>query len=250
MDEIYMNVDPVNNAWQIPARKNEGPGSSKKKIYVGVIIFLVLLNVLMLIGLISLGVFFHDVSSLAADLIDNKDNLTDRLQSSNDQLSVMTEERDRLNATLTKMSNEMIRLQSLLKKKKTCPAGWMMFNYSCYFLSTSSGSWDKAREDCRNRGGDLVVINDDDEQDFLSTIIKKYTWIGLTDIETEGSWKWVDGTPLTQLLNKYWANKQPDNGGGDPQWGEEDCALILTTKLWNDLKCSDSQQWICEKDPV
>uniref|UniRef100_A0A3B5R8K8 C-type lectin domain-containing protein n=1 Tax=Xiphophorus maculatus TaxID=8083 RepID=A0A3B5R8K8_XIPMA len=129
---------------------------------------------------------------------------------------------------------------------KICPAGWMMFNSSCYFLSTSSGSWNKAREDCRNRGGDLVVINDDDEQNFLSTIINKEPWIGLNDIETEGSWKWVDDTPLT----KHWAKKQPDNGGGDPQWGEEDCAQILTYKLWNDCKCSSSMQWICEKDPV
>ncbi|XP_027880150.1 CD209 antigen-like protein A [Xiphophorus couchianus] len=135
----------------------------------------------------------------------------------------MIEERDRLNATLTEMSNEIIRLQSLLKK---------------------------TREDCRNRGGDLVVINDDDEQNFLSAIINKETWIGLNDIETEGSWKWVDDTPLTQLLTKYWSKKQPDNGGGDPLWGEEDCAQSLTYKVWNDVKCSDSMQWIYEKDPV
>uniref|UniRef100_A0A3B5QNG6 CD209 antigen-like protein C n=2 Tax=Xiphophorus maculatus TaxID=8083 RepID=A0A3B5QNG6_XIPMA len=162
----------------------------------------------------------------------------------------MIEERDRLNATLTEMSNEMIRLQSLLKKKKTCPAGWRTFSSSCYFFSTSSGSWNKTREDCRNRGGDLVVINDDDEQNFLSTITNKETWIGLNDMETEGSWKWVDDTPLTQLLTKHWEQPQPDNGGGDPKWGEEDCAHITIYKLWNDRKCSASLQWICEKDPV
>ncbi|XP_027880148.1 CD209 antigen-like protein E [Xiphophorus couchianus] len=245
MEEIYMNVHPVKTVCQI-----QGPGSSKKRLYVGVIISLGLLNVFLLIGLISLGVFFHDAGSLAADLTDTKDNLTDRLQDSNNQLSAMIEERDRLNATLTEMSNEIIRLQSLLKKKKTCPAGWRTFSCSCYFLSTSSGSWNKAREDCRNRGGDLVVINDDDEQNFLSTIINKETWIGLNDIETEGSWKWVDDTPLTQLLTKHWSKKQPDNGGGDPYWGEEDCAHINTEKLWNDRNCSSSMQWICEKDPV
>ncbi|XP_054888123.1 CD209 antigen-like protein A [Poeciliopsis prolifica] len=231
MEEIYMNVDPEKSDWQIPVAKNEGSGGSKKKLYVGVIIFLGLLNVFLLIGLISLGVFY---------------NLTDRLQDSDDRLSVMTEERDRLKANLT----EMIRLQSLLKEKKTCPAGWSMFSCSCYFLSTSSGSWDEARTDCMNRGGDLVVIDDDDEENLLSKMTKKETWIGLNDKETEGSWKWVDDTPLTQAVTKYWSNKQPDNGNGDSQYGEEDCVHITIEKLWNDLKCSASLQWLCEKDPV
>ncbi|XP_007547294.1 CD209 antigen-like protein E [Poecilia formosa] len=252
MEEIYMNVDPVKTVCQIPVTKNEGSGRSKKRLYVGVIISLGILNVFLLIGLISLGVFSHDVGSLAADLTDTKDKLTDRLQVSNDRLSDMTKERDRLNATLTEMSNEMSRLQSLLKKKKTCPAGWRMFSCSCYLLSASSGSWDEGRADCRTRGGDLVVINNDDEQTFLSTFTNKETWIGLNDKETEGSWMWVDGTPLSQLLTKYWATTQPDNGGGDPRWGEEDCVHIRTydNVLWNDLKCSASFQWVCEKDPI
>uniref|UniRef100_A0A3P9P6R6 CD209 antigen-like protein A n=1 Tax=Poecilia reticulata TaxID=8081 RepID=A0A3P9P6R6_POERE len=130
--------------------------------------------------------------------------------------------------------------------EKTCPEGWRMFSCSCYLLSTSSGSWDEGRTDCRTRGGDLVVIDDDDEQKFISTFTNKQTWIGLNDKETEGSWKWVDGTPLA----KYWAAQQPDNGGGDPQWGEEDCAHTRISVSWNDLKCSASLHWLCEKDPV
>ncbi|XP_014872018.1 CD209 antigen-like protein E isoform X2 [Poecilia latipinna] len=244
MEEIYMNVDPVKTVCQIPVTKNEGSGRSKKRLYVGVIISLGILNVFLLIGLISLGVFSHDVGSLAADLTDTKDKLTDRLQVSNDRLSDMTEERDRLNATLTEMSNEMSRLQSLLKKKKTCPAGWRMFSCSCYLLSASSGSWDEGRADCRTRGGDLVVINNDDEQKFVLTVSEKSPWIGLKE-ETEGSWKWVDGTPLSSELKKYWGQGQPDNA-----FGGEACAQIWENyKTWNDNKCDDSFLWICEKAP-
>ncbi|MEQ2254014.1 hypothetical protein ILYODFUR_038555 [Ilyodon furcidens] len=71
-----------------------------------------------------------------------------------------------------------------------------MFGCSCYYLSTSSGSWDEGREDCKNRGGDLLVIDSADEQKFISTFTKQQAWIGLNDKETEGSWKWVDGTSM------------------------------------------------------
>ncbi|XP_051793886.1 CD209 antigen-like protein A [Acanthochromis polyacanthus] len=72
-----------------------------------------------------------------------------------------------------------------------------MFSCSCYLLSQESGSWNKSREDCRSKGADLVVINSAEEQTFLSEVASTNTWIGLNDIQTEGTWMWVDGTPLT-----------------------------------------------------
>uniref|UniRef100_A0A3B4UNU7 C-type lectin domain-containing protein n=1 Tax=Seriola dumerili TaxID=41447 RepID=A0A3B4UNU7_SERDU len=144
---------------------------------------------------------------------------------------------------------QTIKIQ-IVFRPKTCPAGWRMFNGSCYLLSTQSGSWEKGREDCRARGADLVVIDSLEEQTFLDEFaaVEEFWWIGLTDRDKEGTWKWIDGTPLTQ---SYWCEKQPDNGGGDPQWGEEDCAHIYTSKdsdkNWNDRSCTASMKWICEK---
>uniref|UniRef100_A0A3B5QEJ6 C-type lectin domain-containing protein n=1 Tax=Xiphophorus maculatus TaxID=8083 RepID=A0A3B5QEJ6_XIPMA len=149
-------------------------------------------------------------------------------------------------AKLTELSNEVTRLQNLSSKSlsvcliilfavldKICPAGWRMFRCSCYFLSTTSGSWNKSREDCGNRGGDLVVISDDDEQKFVFALTETSAWIGLRK-ETEGSWKWVDGTAL---------KGQPDNSGG-----KEDCVQIWgNSKTWNDDKCDAKIKWICEK---
>uniref|UniRef100_A0A3Q4N233 C-type lectin domain-containing protein n=1 Tax=Neolamprologus brichardi TaxID=32507 RepID=A0A3Q4N233_NEOBR len=130
---------------------------------------------------------------------------------------------------------------------KTCPVGWSSFNHSCYLLSESFGSWDAARRDCRGREADLVVI-DSPEEEYLTRLTKTPTWIGLHDKEEEGKWKWVDGTPL---ILKYWADGQPDNGGGNPLWGEEDCAQIRTfdNTLWNDISCRNSLPWVCEKIP-
>ncbi|XP_051815205.1 CD209 antigen-like protein A isoform X5 [Acanthochromis polyacanthus] len=244
MEEIYANMKPPKAADPKLFRNQTGPRSSQRSFH-SVILCLGLLSVFLLLGLIVLGVHYRDS---AADLSSIKQNLTERLQASNDQLSFMTEERDQLNASLTEMTKERDRLQTLSKQKKTCPAGWKMFSCSCYLLSQESGSWNKGREDCRSKGADLVVINSAEEQTFLSTFANKPTWIGLNDIQTEGTWMWVDGTPLTL---SYWNTNQPDNGGGNDQWGEEDCAHIRMddNTLWNDLSCTSSLQWICEKQP-
>uniref|UniRef100_A0A3Q0SY01 C-type lectin domain-containing protein n=1 Tax=Amphilophus citrinellus TaxID=61819 RepID=A0A3Q0SY01_AMPCI len=105
---------------------------------------------------------------------------------------------------------------------------------SCYLLSERSDSWDAARKDCRDRGADLVVIDSSEEQ----TITNTHTWIGLNDKEQEGQWKWVDGT--------YWGDRQPDNDGGG-----EHCGHVRNDekRSWNDLPCSASLKWICEKIP-
>ncbi|XP_044222475.1 hepatic lectin-like [Thunnus albacares] len=155
----------------------------------------------------------------------------------NTSIIEMTKERDLLNASIIEKTKERNRL------KKTCPAGWRMFRCSCYFLSSESSSWFTGRQDCREKGADLVVIDSTEEQTFLSNIteVGRYSWIGLTDRDKEGTWKWTDGTPLTL---SYWATTEPNNGNGNPQWGEEDCAHIRSGKKtednWNDLSCDAS----------
>uniref|UniRef100_A0A3Q1JTJ1 C-type lectin domain-containing protein n=1 Tax=Anabas testudineus TaxID=64144 RepID=A0A3Q1JTJ1_ANATE len=131
---------------------------------------------------------------------------------------------------------------------KTCPAGWTMFNSSCYFLSNQTSSWTQGRKDCMDRGPDLVVIDSAEEQVQLS--LSKFTklaaWIGLTDRDNEGTWEWVDGNPLTL---KYWAQNQLDNYGKNP-WDCEDYAeKLVRTAKWSDLPCENTLHWICEKIP-
>uniref|UniRef100_A0A3P9IBL4 C-type lectin domain-containing protein n=1 Tax=Oryzias latipes TaxID=8090 RepID=A0A3P9IBL4_ORYLA len=129
--------------------------------------------------------------------------------------------------------------------KPGCPSGWIRFGSSCYFFSVESKSWDEARKSCRARGADLVVINTKGEK-VLVSLVYEPVWIGLTDKAQEGTWKWVDGSPLTL---KFWGKNQPDSDGGDKLHGEEDCAEIRETPgFWNDLACGTSLRWICEKE--
>uniref|UniRef100_A0A3B5KXS8 C-type lectin domain-containing protein n=1 Tax=Xiphophorus couchianus TaxID=32473 RepID=A0A3B5KXS8_9TELE len=120
------------------------------------------------------------------------------------------------------------------------------FSVSCYYFSNEAGSWDEARSDCIHRGADLLVMNNAEEKTFLAALIKKEAWIGLNDKETEGSWKWVDGTSPEF---KNWHDSQPDNGGTSGRWGEEDCVHVINNDkaTWNDFSCDGATHWICEK---
>ncbi|XP_036065571.1 C-type lectin domain family 17, member A [Oryzias melastigma] len=150
---------------------------------------------------------------------------------------------ERLNSSLTETTKELMECK---QRKTECPAEWKSFDSSCYFLSGESKSWDEARRFCRAREADLVVINNRDENAFLLAFTKRSVWIGLSDEASEGTWKWVDGSPLTL---KFWKHNQPDNGAGIAIYGEEDCAQLTfeDSGSWNDISCKTSLPWICEK---
>ncbi|XP_038856249.1 fibronectin-like [Salvelinus namaycush] len=126
----------------------------------------------------------------------------------------------------------------------SCPEGWRRFGCRCYYLSTEKKTWNESRQDCLERGADLVIINSEEEQTFINGFKSvSYVWIGLTDSVTEGTWKWVDGNPLT--TPRYWWSGEP--GGGTYQNCGEIYYISSGQGVWRDLGCSFSQEWICEK---
>ncbi|KAJ8358302.1 hypothetical protein AAFF_G00015860 [Aldrovandia affinis] len=77
-------------------------------------------------------------------------------------------------------------------------------------------------DDCLEQGADLVIIESEEEQKFITKHTRgAYYWIGLSDSETEGTWLWVDGTPLQKDKGFF--------GRGEPNdyKGAEDCAVTL-----------------------
>uniref|UniRef100_A0A8C1UEM8 Zmp:0000000924 n=1 Tax=Cyprinus carpio TaxID=7962 RepID=A0A8C1UEM8_CYPCA len=121
---------------------------------------------------------------------------------------------------------------------------WIYYKSSFYYMSNERKSWTESRQDCLKKGADLIIINSSEEQDFVkSSTVKREFWIGVTDIDVEDIWKWVDGSTLT---SGFWASKEP-NGGTI-----ENCAVTYSTQWpdllgWLDVKCNDAYQWICEK---
>ncbi|XP_023998742.1 C-type lectin domain family 4 member E-like [Salvelinus sp. IW2-2015] len=171
----------------------------------------------------------------------------DQLQTS---YNTLTKERDQLQTSYNTLTKERDQLQkeieSLQKStvEKVCPRGWKKLGSSCYYVSTELKSWEESRQDCRDRGADLVVIKSQEQQIFVNWLCgrKDYVWIGLTDSVTEGAWKWVDDTPLTTT---YWNSGEPNGGRA------ENCVYFYSsssdTGEWWDYDCSYKYRWICEK---
>ncbi|XP_067437221.1 CD209 antigen-like protein E [Thunnus thynnus] len=103
-------------------------------------------------------------------------------------------------------------------------------------------TWNESRTDCLQRGADLVVVNSEEEQEFINRYQERI-WIGLADSEREGTWKWVDGTPLT---TSFWHSGEPNNYLGQ----NEDCVETRFDNEengWNDSICGQRNFWMCEK---
>nr|XP_023998849.1 asialoglycoprotein receptor 2-like [Salvelinus alpinus] len=197
----------------------------------------------LLAGIIGLSVYYDGVSKSFIAYKTNSSAEIEQLQTSYNNL---TKERDQLQTSYNAMTKERDKLQTerdFLNWRLT-NLSWQKFESSLYFLSTETKTWEESRQDCLERGADLVIINSKEEQTFLFNL-KKRVWIGLTESVKEGTWKWVDGTPLT---TGYWYAKQPDNAGPN---GDEDCAEIhedqSPLKSWNDMSCDSKLNWICEK---
>ena len=100
-------------------------------------------------------------------------------------------------------------------------------------------SWADAHEHAKSMGGYLVVINDEDESNWLAESfpadsdkrLDYYYWIGLTDSESEGTFQWVNGEPLVYT---NWYGTEPNNAGK----GEDYVQIYNFPEgrfSWNDL---------------
>ncbi|XP_027138584.1 CD209 antigen-like protein E isoform X6 [Larimichthys crocea] len=170
------------------------------------------------------AVSFCLLSSQQKSLDEERDELKRQLNLTTSQQKSLDEERDELKRQLN-LTNHYLN------------QGWVYFGSSFYYISSVNKAWQDSREDCLQRGADLVIINSEAEQKFIRQY-PKYIWIGLTDRETEGVWKWVDGTPLT---TSFWRSGEPNNYRG----GNEDCVEL--TLDWNDVECEQKKLWMCEK---
>ncbi|XP_036158664.1 C-type lectin domain family 17, member A isoform X2 [Myotis myotis] len=138
-------------------------------------------------------------------------------------------------------NQSVMELRGLLDcARVTCPEGWLPFKGKCYYFSPNTKSWDEARKFCQENYSHLVIISSMDEQNFVVKAhgSPRVHWLGLSDREQEGDWKWLDGSPVTL---SFWEPEEPNN------LNDEDCVSMTKQGTWNDLSCNKATYWICER---
>ena len=114
---------------------------------------------------------------------------------------------------------------------------------SCYTFH-SEDDWGDARATCRGYGGDLITFDDEMENDWLAFLVgfNDESWIGLNDRGTEGNYVWSNGSTASF---RNWNGGEPNNLFG------EDCSVVFPSGggkgRWNDVDCSRSRHFICER---
>ncbi|XP_039915265.1 macrophage mannose receptor 1-like [Hirundo rustica] len=124
-----------------------------------------------------------------------------------------------------------------------CQKGWMKHGFYCYSLVQLPTTFPEAKKVCEENKGYLATVRDRYEQAFLTSITgfkpEKYFWIGLSDVEEQGTFRWASGDPVTFT---HWNVGMPG--------GESGCVAMATGSsagLWDILDCEETNTFLCKQ---
>ncbi|XP_043974311.1 uncharacterized protein LOC122831856 isoform X2 [Gambusia affinis] len=129
-----------------------------------------------------------------------------------------------------------------------CLDDWILYKDKWYLFYDKPApwmTWEQSRRFCQDRGADLVVIDDLQEQEFVSKHIKYYHskhngyWIGLQQVNN--TWTWVDGRVDTL---GFWVKNSISTPGlyviVIPERNPKEC--------WSKEENVFENKFICERD--
>lgn len=138
-----------------------------------------------------------------------------------------------------------------------CPEGWLPTMDKCYWFSApkdvSAANWTHAKDLCKSQDplATLTTTVNQEEREFVAsksfiastcTLSRKHvpkffsahiygkSFIGATDVNTEGEWIWDQTGDVVQV--NFWADGEPN--GGD----KENCMTIDHEGNWADVPCT------------
>ena len=117
-------------------------------------------------------------------------------------------------------------------------AGSVKHRGRVYTIHTTPQTWDDAETDCASTGATIAVIADNDENVDIDGEFPADSWIGYTDAAVEGTFVWVDGTPVGYT---QWSIGEPVASA------TKDCAVVNVD--WFVNSCTATKKYACECNP-
>nr|XP_057909832.1 regenerating islet-derived protein 4-like isoform X2 [Doryrhamphus excisus] len=141
----------------------------------------------------------------------------------------------------------------LLALCKPCMEGWQLFHSKCYLFIHSDyyyewKNWQGSVDECRQRNAELLVINSQEEQEFVTNHTRKYNddrhgyWMGLSKNDKTYQWVWLHGENLTVT---FWRSQVFSS--------RANCALSQPSDSlmnWSKESCEMRNRFICQTDAL
>ena len=119
-------------------------------------------------------------------------------------------------------------------------------------------SWHEAEKFCRDKNGHLASVKSWLERNQVgSGYFSGHTWIGGSDIVTEGVWTWTDGTPwpigptCDSIVKENGELSRPCTSWqiNQPSGGATRNCLSISQNYYKDSNCADPRDFACQFNP-
>ena len=117
---------------------------------------------------------------------------------------------------------------------------------SKYVAYEAKKGWHDAQATCEADGMSLATVHSKRENDAIRAVARNDVyWIGLNELDTEGSWEWIDSSTVDYI---NWRSGEPNNWNGK----DEDCAAIGYSNgdQWVDAPCDWAIKFVCMNPDV
>ncbi|XP_034280803.2 pulmonary surfactant-associated protein D-like [Pantherophis guttatus] len=125
------------------------------------------------------------------------------------------------------------------QKVATFPGGRIV-GTKVFITNGYEGNFDDLRQRCGRAGGQLAAPRTLAENDAVQKIVVQYNksaFLGITDLKTEGTFRYLNDQPLTYI---NWLPGEPNNNG------KENCVEMFSNGKWNDKSCGEKRLLVCE----